>query len=98
MVGESVAVATDFLGEHVHVLDTAVRRTAGVVVGEDLVAPPIDRSGEPGQLGNLDFGAVVGELQQSAACVSFATGRVYGSQELLSVNRPSGGVGPGIRE
>jgi len=38
VVGEAVGVAADFLGEHVGVLDSAVRGFERRVVGEDLDA------------------------------------------------------------
>jgi hypothetical protein len=44
VVGEAVGVAADLLGEHVDVLDASVGCLAGVVVGENLVAPSIDRA------------------------------------------------------
>ena len=61
VVDEAVGVAADLLGEHVDVLDASVRRLAGVVVGENLVAPSVDRACQPRQLGNVGIGAVLEE-------------------------------------
>jgi hypothetical protein len=47
VVGEAVGVAADLLGEHVDVLDASVRRSLGVVIGEDFGVPAVDRAGEP---------------------------------------------------
>jgi len=57
VVGESVAVAADLLGERVNVLDPSVRGPAGAVVGKNLLGPPIDRAGESGDLGDFAIGA-----------------------------------------
>jgi hypothetical protein len=92
VIGESVGVAPDFLGEHVNVLDASVRRSASEVVGEDLGPPPIDYAGELGQLGDLDVGAVLEEHDQPSAGVSDVVGGVHLAQKLLSDNRPSGWV------
>lgn len=87
-VGEPVAVAADLLGEHVDVLDAAVRGPAGGVIGEDLGCPSVDRAGEAGDLGDLGFGAVLEEHDESAAGVRWVDRSVDVAEELLSVIWP----------
>ena len=69
MVGESVSVSAGLLGEHVDVLDPAVRGAAGRVVGEDLGCPAVDGAGESGQLWDLSVGAVLQEHDESTVGV-----------------------------
>ena len=65
MVGEPVGVAADLLGEHVDVLDAPLRSPGGGVVGEDLTVPAVDGSGQPFELTDVCFGAMLKERDQA---------------------------------
>lgn len=88
VVGESVAVTADLLGEHVNVLDPSVRGAAGAVVGEDLLRPPVDGAGESGDLSHFGLRAPLPEHDEPPAGVSLVLGGEHVTKELLSVNRP----------
>jgi hypothetical protein len=59
LVGEPMGAAAGLLGEHVNVLDPPVRSSGGDVVGEDLTVPAVDGSGQPFELMDVCFGAVL---------------------------------------
>ena len=69
VVGESVGVSAGLLGEHVDVLDSAVRGASGAVVCEDFGCPAIDGASQAGELGDLGVGAVLQEHDESTAGV-----------------------------
>ena len=87
VVGEAVGVAADPLGEHVGVLDASVRRVAGVVVGEDLVSPPVDGPGETHEFGHVGVRAVGEGLVEAPVGVCLVTRGVHLSEELLGQDR-----------
>jgi hypothetical protein len=64
---KSVGVASDLLGEHVDVLDAAVRGAATRVVREDLGTLPLNRASQPGEFDGVGLGAVLHEYDQPAA-------------------------------
>jgi hypothetical protein len=74
VVDETVGVAADLLGEHVHVLNAAVRGSAGSVVGEDLASPAVDGAGQSGEFGDFGVRAVLEEHDQAAAGVADVDG------------------------
>jgi len=83
VVPESVGVAADLLGEHVGVLDSTVGGSAGSVVGEDLVGPAADGSGEPGDFGDSSVGAPGVEGDETAPGASFAVGGVHVAESFF---------------
>lgn len=68
-VGESVAVSADLFGEHVEVLDPAVRGVAHGVVGEDLFLPAFDGASQTGHFRDCDLCDVLIEHDQTPLCV-----------------------------
>jgi len=89
VVREAVAVASDLLGEHVDVLDASVGGPAGLVVGKDLVGPPVDGAGEAGDLADFGVGAPLEVHDEQPPGVTVINGGVHVPEEFLSVNRPS---------